>query len=509
VTGVQTCALPICGQPANLESGNIEDNNSIYAQQQIYNRLIDSAAGSTDLVPSLATTWTSSDQGKRWRFKLREGVKFHDGTDLTAEAVKFNIERWWDPNHPQGYRHAGRTYVIWQSLFGGFKGDENSLLQTLTVVDPLTIEFVFKQPFAAFPSAISSGYFGIASPTAIKKAGTDYGIAGSTAVGTGPYQLKEWISGDRIVYERNPNYWDEGLPKENKLVFRFITEPSARLAELRSGSIDFTVDLAPDQLNEIKSDATLEEVLRPSFNVGYLALNPAYPPLANKQVRQAIAMAINRKVIVQSFWNGLATSDSYFTPASLKTYQASDLGDYEYNPTKAKQLLAAAGYPNGFDLELWYMPVSRPYYPTPKPIAEAFSADLHTIGIRVKLNTKDWAAYLSDRNKAPGYQSFMLGWTGDYGDPDNFYYAHFGRGSTTDIGKWSNEKVFQLLDAARETGDQTLRVKLYSEVDRILFDEALRIPIVHSQPLNAKRTNVKGWEPSPLGSESFEAIEKT
>ncbi|MBD2460675.1 ABC transporter substrate-binding protein [Oscillatoria sp. FACHB-1407] len=497
------------GQPANLEPGNIEDGNSIYAQQQIYNRLIDNAPGSTDLVPSLATEWTASEDGRTWTFKLREGVQFHDGTDFNAEAVKYNVERWWDPNHPEGYRNAGRTYTVWQSLFGGYKGDEASALSAVNVVDDYTVEFVFNEPFAAFPAAISSGYFGIASPTAIQEAGTDYGISGSVAVGTGPYVLQEWISGDRIVLQKNPNYWEQGLPKEEQLVFRFISEPAARVAELRSGSIDFTIDLAPDQLNELKSDTNLATVYRPSFNVGYLGLNTSYEPLSKVEVRQAIAKAINRPEIVQAFWGELGKVDSHFIPESLADFRAKDLGDYEYNPEQAKQMLADAGYPNGFDLELWYMPVSRPYFPTPKPIAEAFAADLSAIGIRVKLNTKDWAAYLDDRNKEPGYQAFMLGWTGDYGDPDNFYYAHFGPGATRDIGSWQDSKVFQLLNDARKVGDEAERIPLYAEVDKILFEQALRIPIVHSQPLNAARSNINGWEPSPLGSESFEQVEKT
>jgi peptide/nickel transport system substrate-binding protein len=155
------------------------------------------------------------------------------------------------------------------------------------------------------------------------------------------------------------------------------------------------------------------------------------------------------------------------------------------------------------------MPVSRPYFPNPKPIAEAFAADLSAIGIRVSLQTKDWAAYLADRNKQPGYQAFMLGWTGDYGDPDNFYYAHFGSGSTDDLGKWKNDQVFKLLDEGRAKDDKAERTKIYKQVDEVLYKEAVRIPIVHSQPLLAKRKNVSGWTPSPLGSESLEDVSKS
>lgn len=497
------------GDPASLEPGNIEDGNSLYVQQQIYDRLIDYKPGTTQLEPALATEWSASEDGRTWTFKLREGVKFHDGTPFNAEAVRVNFNRWWDPKDPLGFRDAGKTYAVWEGLFGGFKGNEASLLQDIKVVDDNTIQFVLREPFAAFPAAIGSAYFGIASPDAIKKAGKDYGIAGAQAAGTGPYKFVEWRNGDRITLEKNPDYWKSGLPKTDQLVMRVIKEPAARLAELRAGSIDFTIDIAPDQLNELQSDSNLKEVRRPPFNVGYLALNPAYEPFSKKEVRQAVAMAINRKSIVDSFWSGLASSDAHFTPPSLKEYQDGNLPNYEYNPEKAKKMLADAGYPNGFPLELWYMPVSRPYYPTPKPIAEAFAADLGAIGIQVKLNTKDWAAYLNDRFKAPGYQAYMMGWTGDYGDPDNFLYYHFGPGGTKDIGNWKNQQVFKLLEDARKETDNGKRAQQYAQVEKIIFDETVRVPVVHSEPLNGQRANISGWQPSPLAVESFAEVVKS
>jgi peptide/nickel transport system substrate-binding protein len=497
------------GQPANLESGNITDGNSIIVQKQIYNHLIDIKPGTTELIPGLATEWKASEDGKTWTFKLRDGVKFHDGTDFNADAVKFNVERWWNPKFEYGYRNAGKNYEIWSNLFGGYKGTPASLLQDVVVENKNTIKFVLKQPFAAFPNAICAGYFGIASPDAIKKAGAAYGTPSSIAVGTGPFIFKEWRSGDRVVLEKNPNYWKKGLPKVNQLVMRFITDPAARLAQLRAGTIDFTVDFTPDQIAEIQRDANIQAIKRPSLNVGYLGLNPSYEPLSKLEVRQAIAQAINAKEIVRAFWSDMGDNTPHFSPPSLAEYQSERVPDYPYNPQAAKQLLAQAGYPNGFPLQLWYMPVSRPYFPNPKPIAEAFAAELSVIGIKVSLQTKDWAAYLEDRNKPPGYQAFMLGWTGDYGDPDNFYYAHFGPGATADLGNWKNEQVFQLLDKGRATGDKAERAKIYKQVDEILYLEVVRLPIVHSQPLLAKRKNINGWVPSPLGSESFEEVTKS
>ncbi|MEM8505524.1 MAG: ABC transporter substrate-binding protein [Cyanobacteria bacterium P01_D01_bin.1] len=495
------------GQPVNLTPGDITDGNSIYVQQQIYNYLVGNEPGSTDLAPELATEWSASEDGKTWTFNLREGVTFHDGTDFNAEAVVFNVNRWWDPEFEFGYRDSGALYEIWTDLFGGFKGDEASTLVDVRAVDDLTVEFEITEPFAAFPAAISSGYFGIASPTAVQ-ADTDYGTPSGAAVGTGPFVFDSWISGDRVTLTKFENYWEEGMPKVDQLVFSFVEDPAARLAQLRAGTLDFTVDLTPDQLTEIESDPNLEAVYRPSFNVGYLALNPSYEPLATKEVRQAIAQAINKTAIVDAFWGDLGETDGHFIPPSLESYRDDSVDDYEYSVEAAQSAIADAGYPDGFDLDLWYMPVSRPYFPNPKPIAEAFAAELSQIGINVNLQTKDWGAYLADRNVAPGFQSFMLGWTGDYGDPDNFLYAHFGPGATQDLGDYQNPELFDLLEQARTNSDPAEREDLYKQVDALIFEEALRVPIVHSQPLLAKRTSLDGWEPSPFSSEPFSGIEK-
>ncbi|MGG6294198.1 ABC transporter substrate-binding protein [Leptolyngbya sp. AN02str] len=494
--------------PTNLEPGNYEDLYTGYVTRQIYDQLLDAEPGTTELVPSLATEWAASEDGLTWTFTLREGVMFHDGTPFNAEAVKANVERWWDPASPLGFRDAGKNYVIWKALFNGFKGEEGSLLQAVNVVDDRTIQFVLREPFAGFPSAIAAGYFGMASPTAIEQAGADYGTAGSVAVGTGAFQFVEWRTGDRVVLKKNPNYWKEGLPKADQLVIRTIKDASARMVELRTGNIDFTINLSPEQRAEIERVPEIDEKLSSPFNVGYLALNTSYEPFSKPEVRRAIAAAINKPAMIDAFWGGLATTDGHFTPPALSQYQDPNVTDYEYNPEAAKQQLADSGYPNGFDLDLWYPDASGAVFPAPKFIAEAIAADLTDVGIRVNLNTKDWAGYLADRLNPPGFQAFMLAWGGDYGDPDNFYYSHFGPGSTDDIGGWRSDRVITLLNQARQESDESVRATLYAEVDRILFDEALRIPLVHTQTLMAQRKDLQGWVPSPLGAESFETVTK-
>ncbi|MGI8933723.1 MAG: ABC transporter substrate-binding protein, partial [Phormidesmis sp.] len=157
------------GQPVNLTPGNITDGNSIVVQKQIYNYLTGTEPGTTDPAPELATEWNASEDGLTWTFTLQEGVKFHDGTDFDAEAVVFNVNRWWDPEFEFGFRDEGNLFEIWTDLFGGYKGSEESTLTGVQAVDASKVEFQLKEPFAAFPAAIGSGYFGIGSPTAMQE----------------------------------------------------------------------------------------------------------------------------------------------------------------------------------------------------------------------------------------------------------------------------------------------------------------------------------------------------
>ncbi|HWG85128.1 MAG TPA: ABC transporter substrate-binding protein [Deinococcales bacterium] len=494
------------GQPVLLDPGNITDGNSIVVIRQIYDYLVDFKDGTTDPVPGLATNWRSNANATSWTFTLRPGVRFHDGTPLNAEAVKFNLERWWDDKHPYAFRDQ-RPNAEFPVYFGGFKSDTaNTLFKAVVVEGAMTIRIDLTAPIAHFPAMIGAGYWGIASPTAIRKAGAAYSTAAGGAVGTGPYVFKSWRTGDRIELAANPNYWKKGLPKNSGVVIRFITDPAARLAEVRSGGVDFTVDLSPSSLNEVRNDNRLDAIIKPSYNVGYVALNPAKKPLDNPAVRRAIAQAINKQEIVKAFWGELGISNGHFIPPGALSWAYSPkVTDYQFNPEAARKALADAGVRN-LEIDFWYMPVSRPYFPNPKDIAEAMAADLAAVGIRANLKTKDWAAYLADRRTAPGFDAFMLGWTGDYGDPDNFYNTHFGPRSTNDLGNWKNERLLSLLEQASSTVQRARKATLYHEVADILFQEAVRIPIVHSRPLAAKRKNLEGWIPSPLGSESFANI---
>ncbi len=493
------------GEPVSLDSGTITDNNSSTPQTLVYDTLVKFKKGTSNLAPGLALQWKANKDATEWTFYLRPGVKFTDGTPANADAVVFNINRWWDQDAPTGAKAFGKTFISWQFVMGGFKGEPNSLVKSVRADGPNKVVFTLTRPFAPLPETMATSFFGIASPTAVKKAGAKYGTPAALPVGSGPFVMQSWTSGDRITLVPNKNFWGTKA-KYDQLILRFIKDPSARLNELKSGNIDFTTDLNPEQLGAVKADKNLTPVIIPSFNVGSLSLNTANKYLANEKVRRAISIAINKKAIVDSFWNGLGVSDANFLPPALDWANSQKVpADYKYDPAAAKKLLAEAGYPNGFTLDLWYMPVSRPYFPTPKPIAEAMAADLGAIGIKVNLKTEDWAKYLQDRFKAPGFDMYMIGWTGPYASPYTFYYTYFGDESSQDTN-YKNAKISELLRQASASSDRAVQAKAYAQINELTYEANVRLPVVHSRPLAATRSYVKGWMPGPSSIIPFEDI---
>ncbi|GMA16461.1 ABC transporter substrate-binding protein [Deinococcus metallilatus] len=503
--GAATLVFGMGGEPVSLDSGTIIDSNSTLAQSQVYDYLVKFKKGTTDLAPGLALRWVPNKDASEWTFYLRPGVKFTDGTPFNADAVVFNVNRWWDPGAPGGAKAQSKTFTSWQITFGGFKGDPGDILKSVRAEGPDRVVFTLTRPFAPFPATMATTFFGIASPTAVKKGGAVYGTPAALPVGTGPFIMQSWKTGDRITLVPNKNYWGTKASYD-QLILRFLKDPSARLNELKAGAIDFTSDLNPEQLGAVKADKNLVPVILPSFNVGLLSMNVANPYLKNPKVRQAISMAINKKAIVDAFWNGLADTDTSIVPPVLKWANNPAVpADYKFDPQAAKKLLADAGYPNGFSLDLWYMPVSRPYFPTPKPIAEAMAADLGAIGIKANLKTEDWAKYLTDARKSPGFDMYMIGWSGPYASPYSFYNTHYGPDGDADTN-YSNPTLLQLMKAVAATDNRAAQAKLYGQMQQITYDANVRIPIVHSRPLAAARTYVKGWTPSATSLIPFQDI---
>lgn len=495
-SGNQTLIVGRGGDSVTLDPIVATDGESFKVTKNIYDTLVKYEDTNTNVIPGLADSWDISKDGLTYTFKLHQGIKFHDGTDFNADAVVFNFERWMDKSNPY---HNKEGFTYYSDMFNGYKGDKNHVIKEVKAADPYTVVFTLNQPTSPFLNNLGMPAFAIASPEAIKKYGDKYN---ENPVGTGPFIFKEWKRSDTITLEKNPNYWQQGLPKLDKVVFKVIPENSARLTALTSGEIDVMDGLNPDDAKTVEENQELQLLERPSMNVGYFTFHFKKKPFDNLKVREAIAHAVNKPAIVQAFYAGRAIPAVNDMPPSVWGYN-DQIKDRPYDLEKAKQLLAEAGYPKGFSTTLWAMPVPRPYMPEGQKIAEALQQDLKKIGIDAKIVSMEWATYL-DKVKKGEQDMYLLGWTGDNGDPDNFLNVLF---NPSNRSRYDNKEVQDLLVKAQSEVDKAKRIEMYKKAQEMLFNDVAMIPLAHSTPLLAIKKGVTGYVPHPTGSESVVNVE--
>ena len=501
------------GEPVSLDPAIITDGISNRITRQIYEGLVKYKGATTEVIPALAEKSEVSKDGTVWTFTLHKGVKFHDGNPCDAAAVVWNFDRWRLSKHPQHENQikAGQTFEYYEAQFGGF--DEKSLITKVEAVNPQTVRITLKNPQGPFLANLAMFVFDIVSPKAVEKHGLNFG---KNPVGTGPFKFVEWKVGQEVILEANKDYWDKAhMPKVQRVVIRNIKDNSQRLAALKAGEIHGFEGLNPDDVKVVRADPNLQIILRPTNTTGYVAFNYKVKELRDGRVRQAIAHAINKKAIVDALYGGTGMVANQFQAPPLWGYNK-ELKDYEYNPERAKQLLKDAGFGQGLKeitwddgkkepLQFWYMPVSRPYYPNPKEIAEAIAADLAKVGITVQLQTTDWAVYL-DKRKNGQLPLYMLGWTGDNGDPDNFVCYFFCSPGASREGFYANQQLTDVLMEAQKLTDQPKRAALYRKAEQMIHDDVARIFIANNQPPLPFSKKVKGYVPNPTNSEFYNTV---
>ncbi|WP_110928356.1 ABC transporter substrate-binding protein [Bacillus massiliglaciei] len=482
------------GDAVGLDPATVTDGESFIVTEQIMDTLVNYEEDSMEITEGLAEKWEISDDNKTYTFHLRQGVKFHDGTDFNAEAVVKNFQRW-------AKSHDEAKFAYYPSMFGGFEGDEGHVIKEVKATDENTVVFTLTRPQAPFLKNLAMSPFAIGSPTAFEKDAEKFT---KEPVGTGPFKFKSWKQGDTIEVVKNEDYWREGYPKLDGVTFKVIKDNSARLNALIKGEIDLMDGLNPSDISKVKGDSDLQLIERPSMNVGYLGFNVEKEPFNNKEVRQAVSHLINKQEIIDTFFEGTADPAKNPIPPSISGFNDS-IEDYDYDVEKAKELLKKAGYEDGFDMELWAMPVPRPYMPNGQKVAEAIQASLKQVNINAEIKTFEWGAYL-EKVQAGEAQSFMMGWTGDNGDADNFIYTLLDKDNigSNNYARYANDEVHDLLIKAQSTPDEEERNKLYEEAQVIIHDEAPWVPLVYSKPQLAGSKAVKGFVPHPKGSQSFE-----
>ncbi|MBS4188693.1 ABC transporter substrate-binding protein [Bacillus sp. FJAT-49705] len=483
------------GDSTSLDPISTTEGETFKVTENIFETLLEYGDQDTTVNPGLAEKWTVSDDGLNYTFNLRQGVKFHDGTDFNADAVVFNFDRWMNGNADS---------FPYYSMFGGYKGEEGHVIKEVKAADEYTVQFVLSRPQAPFLKNLAMSPFGIASPTAVEKYGDKFR---ENPVGTGPFKFVSWKQNDTITLEKNPDYWQKGLPKLNKVIYRVIPENTARLNSLTIGEIDIMDGLNNSDEATVLGNDNLQIIERPSMNVGYIGLTTTRKPFDNKLVRQAINHAIDKKSIIDAFYGGKADPAVNPMPSSIEGYNDA-IEPYPYDLEKAKALLKEAGFEKGFEIDLWAMPVARPYMPEAQKVAEVIQESLSKIGVKANIQTVEWATYLDKAAKGE-FDMFMLGWTGDNGDPDNFLYTLLDKDSigSNNYSHYSNDELHDVLIQAQTETEQAKRNDLYKKAQEIIHDDAPWVPLVHSTPLLAAAKDVVNYLPHPTGSEALTKVE--
>jgi peptide/nickel transport system substrate-binding protein len=503
------------GDSVTLDPINATDGESLIVTRQIFDGLLDFEPGTTELVPALAEEIPEpQEDGTVYEFKLREGVEFHDGTPFNAEAVVFNFERWRDTENEYHTGGGGQSsnFSYYLNQFGGF--DDESIIENVEAVDEYTVRFELSRPQGPFLRNIAMSPFGIASPAAIEENVEEFW---RNPVGTGPFQFEEWNQGSTVRLSRYEDWWGTDVPVEEggggpyveEVEFRSIPDNTSRVAALSGGQLSGADGLTPDDIPTIEQDPNLKVITRPPLNVGYLAMNNEVEPFDDPLVRQAMTHAIDMQAIVDAFFGDTAEVASNPMPPTIPFFNE-DIEPYEYDPERARELLAEAGYEDGFDTELWYMPVPRPYMPDGRGVAQAMQSDLEEVGVNAELITFEWGTYL-DRTGRGEHPMALLGWTGDNGDPDNFLNVLLSSQGATEsdasnIAYYQNEEVDRLLADAQETIDEDERRDLYYRAQEIIHEEAPWVPIAYAEPPLGFEERVQDYLTSPTGGESFNSV---
>jgi peptide/nickel transport system substrate-binding protein len=484
------------GDSVSLDLAQATDGESIKAGIQVLENLVIFGKDSMNVEPQLAESWKVSDDGLTWTFKLRKGVKFHDGYPFNARAVYDSFGRVIFKQHP--YHGYGKWQYLNLSL---------GMVKDIQVIDDFTIALVTEKPFAPLLNNLALWLCPIVSPKAMAEYKDKIGM---NPVGTGPFKFKSWTKDDQIVLERNNDYWGEKA-KVDRIVLKSIPEPSARLMALQSGTVDIADDLDPDSITLVKKNPKLAVIERPSVNVGYLAFNTEKPRLKDPKVRQALSHAIDRDTLIKTIFAGLAIAAKNPFPPSIWAYNDA-VKAYDYNPEKAKKMLAEAKFDFNTEIELWAMPVSRAYMPDPVKTAELIQAYFAAVGVKAKIVRHEWGAYLSKIGSGE-HEMCMLGWLGGNADPDNFLYGLLSADSAkspgaANIAFWKNAEFTDLCLRGQKTFNKAERTKLYLKAQEIFNAEAPWAPLVHTMNVRCYSKKLHDVPLRPNGLNSFQMVRK-
>jgi ABC-type transport system substrate-binding protein len=381
--------------------------------------------------------------------------------------------------------------------------DYGGILKSIEAVDELTVRFTMCVPDPAFPAKAAFSAFQI-YPAEYLEATGGTGDLVEQPIGTGPFMLEAWNRGENVVLQRYDDYWGEPAAAATA-IFRWSQEAPQKLLELQAGTVDGIDNVAPDDIETVQNDPNLQLVPRDPFNIFYVGFNNLFAPFDNEQVRQAVAMGIDRQRIVDTFYPvGSSVADQFLPEGLLARPEGSTW--YEFDPEAARALLAEAGYPDGFETTITYRNVFRGYLPEPPIVAQDLAAQLEeNLGITANIVEMESGAFIDTANAGTLEGIHLLGWTGDFPDPTNFYDYHFGSGASPQFGATFDDITSKLSEAA-QLGDEEARRTIYTDVNELLKQHVPMVPIAHGASAAAYLATVEGAHASPLGNESLEVM---
>lgn len=483
----KTLVIAIGADATLLDPESVMNNESGFIMSAIFDGLTKYDKGTSEPGPGLAESWDVSADGREYIFHLRQGVKFHDGTDFNADAALAEIDR--------VTNESNEYYVYNQDGVSSFAKFTWGMVTGTEKIDDNTIKITLSEPHSPFLASLAMAWSGIMSPAAVQQYG--FGVS-DHPVGTGPFKFVEWVRNDHVTLEANKDYWG-GAPKLDKLIFRVVPESSVRLLKLEQGEVQILADVNPEDYTRIKDNKDLVLLEQPGLTINGLTFPNDTAPFDDVRVRQAFNYAVNKGEMNEFLYKNAAVTAATGMPPILMGYPK-DLQPYEFNPEKAKQLLAEAGYPDGFTAKMLTYENPRGYNPVGIKMAVAIQEYMANVGVTLNLETLEWGTFLATRRSIDNHDMGMVGWSGDNGDPDNFLYEMFSTDMipSGNTAHYSNPDLDAILIKARTVTDPAERASLYEQASIIIHDDAPWLFVNHTLQVRAIRSNVDGFVLNPL-----------